>query len=227
MPNEKGSIGIGKTLWKTPRCYRKNNFGRRTMKDPAFLFYSADFQIGTEDMTDEQVGKYIRLMCRQHLKGHISEEHMKKICKTYDKDVYEKFEIDENGFYYNVRLDAEIEKRRRYSESRAKNRQGKKNTDKPKQPRKIKPEKEFMNIEGVKYTNLTKKEYETLIKKYDPEKVTLAINIFDTWLEKGSKTAKQYIGKAHYAHFKSDGWVWERATAQLAKQQRGNTNYGI
>ena len=196
------------------------------MKDPAFLFYSADFQIGTEDMTDEQVGKYIRLMCRQHLKGHISEEHMKKICKTYDKEIYEKFEQDENGLYYNIRLENEIEKRKRYSESRAKNRQGKK-TDKPRQPRKVKTEKEFMSFEGIKYTNLTKKEYETLIKKYGQEKTKAAINIFDTWLDKGTKTAKEYIGKAHYAHFKSDGWVWERAEKLLAKEQRGNTNYGI
>lgn len=196
------------------------------MKDPAFLFYSADFQIGTEDMTDEQVGKYIRLMCRQHLKGHISEEHMKKICKTYDKEVYEKFKQDENGLYYNIRLETEIEKRKRYSESRAKNRQGKK-TDKPRQPRKVKPEKEFMSFEGIQYTNLTKKEYETLIKKYGQEKTKAAINIFDTWLDKGSKAAKEYIGKAHYAHFKSDGWVWERADKLLEKKQRGNTNYGI
>lgn len=201
------------------------------MKDPAFLFYSADFQIGTEDMTDEQVGKYIRLMCRQHLKGHISEEHMKKICKTYDKEIYEKFEQDENGLYYNVRLDTEIEKRKRYSESRAKNRQGKKNKaaadTTPKAPRTPRIKKEFMKFEGLSLINLTQKEYETLIKKYGQDKVITAIRIFDNWLEKKGKTASQYIGKAHYAHFKSDGWVWERADAQLKAQLRGNTNYGI
>lgn len=200
------------------------------MKDPAFLFYSADFQIGTEDMTDEQVGKYIRLMCRQHLKGHISEEHMTKICKTYDKDIYEKFEQDADGFYYNPRLEAEIEKRKRYSESRAKNRQGKKNTaadETPKTPRTPRAKKEFMKFEGLSLINLTQKEYETLIKKYGQDKVKTAIRIFDNWLEKKGKTASQYIGKAHYAHFKSDGWVWERADAQLKTQLRGNTNYGI
>ena len=32
-------------------------------RDPAFLFYPADFLIGTMDMTDEEVGIYIRLLC--------------------------------------------------------------------------------------------------------------------------------------------------------------------
>jgi len=45
-------------------------------KDPAFLFYSSDFTIGTQFMTDEQVGKYIRLLCAQHQTGHLDEEHM-------------------------------------------------------------------------------------------------------------------------------------------------------
>jgi len=32
------------------------------MKDPAVLFYTQDFLTGTFTMTDEQVGKYIRLL---------------------------------------------------------------------------------------------------------------------------------------------------------------------
>ena len=41
-------------------------------KDPAFLFYSNDFLTGTYTMTDEQVGKYIRLLCLQHQKGELA-----------------------------------------------------------------------------------------------------------------------------------------------------------
>ena len=48
-------------------------------------------------MTDEQVGKYIRLLCLQHQKGHLLKEHMINICKSYDKDIFDKFRIDENG----------------------------------------------------------------------------------------------------------------------------------
>ena len=91
-------------------------------KDPAFLFYSSDFLTGTALMTDEQIGKYIKLLCYQHQMGHLSERDMLKICKTYDEDIFCKFEKDENNMYYNVRLQQEVEKRKAYSESRRQNR---------------------------------------------------------------------------------------------------------
>jgi hypothetical protein len=94
-------------------------------KDPAFLFYSSDFLSGTMLMTDEQVGKYIRLLCIQHQHGHMTEKDMIKICKTYDEDIFSKFIHDADGKYYNERLDAEIGKRIAYSESRRVNRRRK------------------------------------------------------------------------------------------------------
>lgn len=95
-------------------------------KDPAFLFYPSDFITGTTFMNDEQVGKYIRLLCFQHQNGgRLTEKHMLHICKTYDKDIFEKF-IFEDGFYFNERLNIESEKRKNYSESRANNRKKKK-----------------------------------------------------------------------------------------------------
>lgn len=95
-------------------------------KDPAFLFYSDNFMTGTMFFTDEQVGKYIRLLCAQHLTGHLSENHMIFICKEYDKDIWAKFEQDEDGLYYNLRLEEEIIKRRNYTVSRSINKKGKK-----------------------------------------------------------------------------------------------------
>jgi len=92
-------------------------------KDPAFLFYSGDFLTGTMLMDDDQVGKYIRLLCLQHQKGSLSEKDMLKICISYDEDIFSKFMKDDDGKYYSERLRAEINKRRSYSESRRKNRQ--------------------------------------------------------------------------------------------------------
>ena len=94
-------------------------------KDPAFLFYSSDFLTGTMFMSDTQIGKYIKILCTQHQKGHLSEKDMLKICKRYDKDIFEKFVKDESGKYYNIRLEREIEKRSAYSKSRANNRKNK------------------------------------------------------------------------------------------------------
>lgn len=94
-------------------------------KDPAFLFYSSDFLTGTMFMDNEQVGKFIRLMCAQHQKGRLSEKDMLKICGTHDADIFEKFERDEAGNYFNTRLEQEVDKRKAYSESRRNNRKKK------------------------------------------------------------------------------------------------------
>jgi len=90
-------------------------------KDPAVLFYTSDFLTGTMTMSDDHVGKYIRLLCLQHQKGVLSKEDMMFICKAYVKDVFDKF-VEKGGQYYNIRLREEAEKRQLYSESRSHNR---------------------------------------------------------------------------------------------------------
>lgn len=98
------------------------------MKDPAFLFYSSDFLSGTMLMTDEEIGQYIKLLCLQHQKGHLKEKDMLNICKTYNEDIFSKFIKDEEGNYYNERLEYEANKRKAYSESRRNNRKKKEET---------------------------------------------------------------------------------------------------
>jgi hypothetical protein len=89
-------------------------------KDPAVLLYTSDFLSGTFTMSDEQVGRYIRLLCLQHQKGKLTEKDMQSICKGYDCDVYEKFDLID-GFYINKRMYEEAEKRSKFTESRRKN----------------------------------------------------------------------------------------------------------
>lgn len=95
------------------------------MKDPAFLFYSSDFLSGVMLMTDEEIGQYIKLICLQHQKGHLKEKDMLNICKTYNEDIFSKFKKDDEGNYYNERLENEINRRKAYSESRRNNRKKK------------------------------------------------------------------------------------------------------
>ena len=74
-------------------------------------------------MSNEQTGKYIRLLCLQHQKGgRLTHKDMIGICGTCDEDIFDKFEVDEAGLYYNVRLDSEMKRRSAYSESRRQNR---------------------------------------------------------------------------------------------------------
>lgn len=99
-------------------------------KDPAFLFYTNDFERGVQFFSDEQVGKYLRLLMAQHQHGHLPEKHMNFICKSYDNDVFSKFVRDSDGNYYNERLELEILRRKNYVESRGKNKIGKKHISK-------------------------------------------------------------------------------------------------
>tara|TARA_R110000868_G_scaffold410491_1_gene698648 strand:- start:530 stop:1228 length:699 start_codon:yes stop_codon:yes gene_type:complete len=94
-------------------------------KDPAFLFYPNDFDCKTKFFTDEQVGVYLRLLIAQFQFGRLSKKQVNIICKSYDEDIMLKFDVDEKGFYYNERLESEIHKRKKYSDSRKNNRNSK------------------------------------------------------------------------------------------------------
>ena len=95
-------------------------------KDPAVLFYTSDFLSGTFTMSNEQVGKYIRLLCLQHQKGKLTEKDMLSICKAYDDEIWCKFKID-NGAFYNERMYNETIRRQKFSESRRNNAKSPKN----------------------------------------------------------------------------------------------------
>lgn len=90
-------------------------------KDPAVLFYPESYLVGTRFMTYEQKGKYMELLCFQHQQGHLSEEDMLAICGEYDKRIFAKFVVDENGLYYNERMEEEIIRRNKYTEALRRN----------------------------------------------------------------------------------------------------------
>ena len=100
-------------------------------KDPAFLFYHQDFFTGVSDMTNEEIGAYIKCMCVQASKGGITEKHMLIICNSYEVHnvVKNKFTFNsEIQLFENTRLKNELDKRKKYSESRSNNRKKVKNT---------------------------------------------------------------------------------------------------
>jgi len=88
------------------------------MKDPAFLFYSSDFLSGVTDLTMEERGQYITLLCLQHQKGHLPEKTIRLSVGSVSVDVLKKFSIDKDGSFFNERLDIEIQKRIEFTESR-------------------------------------------------------------------------------------------------------------
>ena len=121
-------------------------------KDPAFLFYPADFLVGTMDMSDEEVGIYIRLLCRQHQKGNINP----KVMDGLSEEILSKFRKDNQGNYYNKRLKTEMDKRQKFVESR------RANGSKGGRPKKDKDNQEETNSKplGKPTKNLTENENE-------------------------------------------------------------------
>jgi uncharacterized protein YdaU (DUF1376 family) len=94
-------------------------------KNPAFLFYVNDYLGGTMGMTFEEKGAYIELLCLQFNRGHMG-GHMvgHTVGQLFDK-IKDKFIQDENGLWYNKRLEEEKNKREAYVVTRKNNIKGK------------------------------------------------------------------------------------------------------
>lgn len=146
------------------------------MNNPAVLWYPSDFIASTIFWNNEQCGAYIRLLNYQFTLGHLSKEQLEQI--TTDKVVLDKFIQDENGLYYNLRMEKEIEKRRNYSLSRSKNKLGKtksydndmKNTSKSydnhmgNRNRNINENINIIDYFNNNIHNIVQREYEEIIK---------------------------------------------------------------
>ena len=130
---------------------------KQKYKDPAFLFYPADFLVGVMDMTDEEVGQYIKLMCRQHQKGHIPDSVIKRATEA----VQEKFVQDDDGKWYNERLEKEIKRRAEYTASRRRNLESKKDKEEPR-PRAYREFEKEKTIDAVPMPDEVKRKAKTL-----------------------------------------------------------------
>ena len=160
-------------------------------KDPAFLFYSSDFLTGTLLMSMEQKGKFITLLCIQHQKGHLSEKDMLHICGSYDEDVFTKFQKDEQGKFYNIRLEEEVDKRKAYSESRRNNRK----------------KKEDMNNTSSSYVEHmeNENENENLIEK--KKVVRFQKPTIEQLKEYMSEQGMNDIAENWLNHYEANGWM--------------------
>lgn len=165
-------------------------------KDPAFLFYYQDFMVGTSDMTNEEVGAYIKCLCIQAAKGGITEKHMKIICESYENhnQIKSKFILNsETGLFENLRLSEEIIKRRKYSESRANNKKGK-----------TKDQNHMKNISKSYEKHMEdENENEDVIKKETTKKNSLDFSfvsenfkeVFFKWLDYKKERGENYKGQ--------------------------------
>lgn len=90
-------------------------------KDPAFLIYSQDFLTGTMIMDFEDRGKYITILLLMHQQGRMTEKTIRFVVGNISDEFRAKFEVDDEGFWYNERLELEIDKRNNFVNSRREN----------------------------------------------------------------------------------------------------------
>lgn len=98
------------------------------MKDPAFLFYPNDYIGGTMGMTFEQKGAYMDLLMMQFNRGHMTSHMIGQVLGQNGGQIWDvvksKFKKDEEGMYYNERLEIEQLKRKSFTDSRVNNKKG-------------------------------------------------------------------------------------------------------
>ncbi|MCH7724603.1 MAG: conserved phage C-terminal domain-containing protein [Bacteroidetes bacterium] len=129
------------------------------MKDPAFLFYPGDYLRDTQCLSEKTQVAYDRIMCEHMRNICISQKQLNFFTKRLSEDEKEELKmiLKKINSGYQIEWVAEsIEKRRTYSESRRKNRTGKKrNISKTYDPH-MENESENVNeiiIEIVKHLN--------------------------------------------------------------------------
>lgn len=89
------------------------------MKAPAFQFYAQDFLTGCTYLTNEEIGMYIKMLCKQWTDGRIPIKRLEFLVgakwENLSQDLKEKFEFD-GEFLHNKRLEIEREKQKEKSE---------------------------------------------------------------------------------------------------------------
>lgn len=145
-------------------------------KDPAFLFYPGDWQGGTMYMTAEQKGCYMDLLILQFNVGKFTEAQAKQvlgICFSVAWATLKQKFCADAGFFWNQRLLVEIERRKKFTESRRTNAKSTKN--KKKSQKHMHEHMENGNInrnrneDVIELENFLVQEMQTVFKKHNPK----------------------------------------------------------
>lgn len=204
-------------------------------KDPAILFYSQDFLTGVADLTMQERGQYITLLCLQHAKGKLTQRMIQIAVPDVSEYVLIKFEQDEDGNYINQRLSDETEKRQSFIQKQKMN--GKKggrpktqknpnetqtkpkpNPDKtqskPKRNPNPNPNKSLSSSSSSSSSSLS-----TSTKKKEEKSVTQGHSlspkfeipdqneVVDLFMQKsGDKSYSSQKGEQFWLHYQNNGW---------------------
>lgn len=93
-------------------------------KSPAFQFYPQDFLTGTADMSNAEVGAYIRMLCHQWDKTALPDDQktLIRFCNGDKNGVAaarKKFDVGEDGMLRNRRLERTREDQENYKANKS------------------------------------------------------------------------------------------------------------
>ena len=181
-------------------------------KDPAFLFYPNDWIGGTMGMTFEEKGAYMELLMTQFNRGHMTTHMIGQVVGQVWEKIQDKFIEDENGLWYNVRLEEEKIKRQKFTESRRNNISGENQHTKKSEKNK---EKEVAHIDGHMTTHMENENTHTLNTNKNKIDITKS-NLFkqpvvpskdEVWeFFKGAGGTKE-MAKSFYEKYEATGWM--------------------
>jgi len=194
------------------------------MKDPAFLFYTQDFIVGVQTMPFEDRGKYITILCQMHQQGRMDEETISFLVGSISDKLKGKFKIDNQGLWFNERLEIEMGKRRGFVDSRRENGSKGGRPKKPSAKPSAKPNgypkknlsedvnedeidnKDVNKIVYAEFVKLTETEYNKLVSEHNESNTKIFISILDNY-----KGANGKVYKSDYRAILN--WVIDRAKA--------------
>lgn len=145
-------------------------------KPPAFPLYAQDFLTGVVYLTNEEVGQYIKMLCKQWTDGGIPKKRLGFLVGKNWDDLSDELKIkfcEKNDFVYNERLEFERNKKLKFSEKQSINGKLGGRGNKAKPLKNIKPnESQKKPLE---------KEYEKEKEKEDVLEVEIYPNFQDFW----------------------------------------------
>lgn len=96
-------------------------------KDPAFLFFPGDWLGGTMTFSRYHKGAYMDLLMCQFNQGHMALQDIQIVLgdadftSMWETKLKPKFKQDDQGFFYNQKLEEEVVKRKKFTQSRRNN----------------------------------------------------------------------------------------------------------
>lgn len=178
-------------------------------KDPAFLFYPGDWNLGTMHLTLLEKGCYMELLILQFAKGKFTEAQAKHMLNgSFDlawATISEKFKTD-GKYYWNERLEKEKVIRQKFTQSR------RDNASKPKKDKK--QPKAYAKHMDKRMENENKDEITTKYACYNAEEYILGNQIaFERICMAVSKKEDEVKAELHKYHL----WMAKNEKYPLGK----------